>query len=154
MAQFDAEEFWDFSLSLYKNERIKNACLIAQDTLSADVNLILMCVWLDTQQVTLSTAAKAKLIAESNTLQTDVMRPLRQKRSLLEKGSAAYEKALAVELEAEKGLQARYVAILNDEAVRTISEDSPTSSSLSWYQHHISADDDFASLFKPCSEGN
>src|ERR1700689_2436291 len=38
--------FWDFAVSLYDRPGVAPACLVLQDELGLDVNLILFCIWL------------------------------------------------------------------------------------------------------------
>ncbi len=37
---------WDFSVAVYEREPVQNVCLTLQDSVGADVNLILYCLWL------------------------------------------------------------------------------------------------------------
>ena len=38
--------FWRFSISVYQNKEVKNACLALQNNHQANVNLLLLCCWL------------------------------------------------------------------------------------------------------------
>lgn len=113
---------------------MKNLCLRAQDQYGADVNLLLLCAWLDTQQQPFAEQAAQALLVCSLNQKRNIIGPLRAKRIALAKGSSAYKIALEEELVAEKTAQQAFVDILNDfgGAPKRASR-----SWLNWYWHHI-----------------
>jgi len=110
---FDTERFWQFSLKTYEKHGVKECCLSLQDSYGVDVNLLLLCHWLDSQEQVLSRQTLDDLIALSTNWQTKALVPLREKRATLAKGSEAYGFALTEELKAERQEQRALLALLN-----------------------------------------
>lgn len=109
-APLDADAFWHFSLDIYGRDGVKDACLALQDGHSADVNLLLLILWLDRKQRQLTGQELEALLALSREWQRSRLGPHRAHRRSLAKGTPAYEQALAGELELERQAQAAYVA--------------------------------------------
>lgn len=42
------EQFWDFSVRIYRTEGVPDACLSLQNDYGADVNMLLYCAWVGT----------------------------------------------------------------------------------------------------------
>lgn len=116
MSQISAEEFWQFSIQHYERDAVKNACLSLQDSAGADVNLLLLAIWLKTLSITVSRETLANLFSTSTHWQTEKIVPLREKRRSQAKQSEGYEKLLASELEAEKGEQRALIQCLKSAA--------------------------------------
>ncbi|MCG8355636.1 MAG: TIGR02444 family protein [Kiloniellales bacterium] len=75
--------FWDYSLALYGQPGVAEACLALQDRLDLDVNLLLFCCWAGQRGRSLTSAEIAGLRAASRDWQVHVVRPLRQVRRWL-----------------------------------------------------------------------
>jgi uncharacterized protein (TIGR02444 family) len=74
--QYD-NEFWRFSLAVYKPADVAAECLALQEAVSLDVNVLLFCAWLGTRGVVLSRSdieAASRVVASWH---TSVVRPLR-----------------------------------------------------------------------------
>lgn len=99
-----AEKFWQFSLTLYGVPAVKHTCLVLQDDFGADVNLILLMCWLDAQRLTIGDDCLKTLIAVAGDHQTNLIGPVRKERRKA-KGTHAYDKLLARELELERDEQ-------------------------------------------------
>ena len=103
---------WDFAISIYGREPVRNICLALQDALGADVNLILYCLWLGvTGRGHLDSDNFAHLSEAVSVWQKDVVKPLRAARIRLRKPPAAVapsaagalrERIKEVELAAER----------------------------------------------------
>ena len=77
--QYD-NEFWRFSLAVYKPADVAAECLALQEAVGLDVNLLLFCAWLGTCGVVLSRGdieAASRVVASWH---TSVVRPLRSVR--------------------------------------------------------------------------
>lgn len=107
-------DLWSFSLSLYAAPGVEEACLTAQDTHGADVNLLLWAVWLAAQGHDLTMVELAGAQAATAPWRDEVVRPLRRVRRRLKSGpppapDAATEslrdRIRSTELEAERLLQ-------------------------------------------------
>lgn len=109
-----AEAFWQFSLETYAIEKVKTTCLALQDRHGADINMLLLAIWLDTLGYTLSDGALEALIDVSRLWQQEKLIPLRAKRNALRKNTAAYRDALEIELRMEKEEQAALIDALID----------------------------------------
>jgi uncharacterized protein (TIGR02444 family) len=74
--QYD-NEFWRFSLAVYKPADVAAECLALQEAVGLDVNLLLFCAWLGTRAIVLSRGdieAASRVVAGWH---TSVVRPLR-----------------------------------------------------------------------------
>ena len=74
--QYD-NEFWRFSLAVYKPADVAAECLALQEAIGLDVNLLLFCAWLGTRAIVLSRSdieAASRVVAPWH---TSVVRPLR-----------------------------------------------------------------------------
>jgi uncharacterized protein (TIGR02444 family) len=108
--QYD-NEFWRFSLSVYKQNEVAQECLALQETSDTNINLLLFCAWAGTQGIVLSsenieTASMAVAVWEETIVRA--LRGMRQKIKSF--GAAGLEDFRArvkdIELEAEKVEQA------------------------------------------------
>lgn len=109
MSQVDA--FWDFSVRLYEEDRIRQQCLYLQDRYKLNVNLLLLCCFLESKGQTLSKAAVNILIEASTATQAKltIMREDRKKQ----KGTSHYQSLLEQELTIEKQQQADLIRALD-----------------------------------------
>jgi uncharacterized protein (TIGR02444 family) len=74
--QYD-NEFWRFSLAVYKPADVAAECLALQEAIGLDVNLLLFCAWLGTRAIVLSRGdieAACRVVASWH---ASVVRPLR-----------------------------------------------------------------------------
>lgn len=113
------EEFWQYSLEIYSHGRVKDICLQLQDDFYADINLLLLLLWLDKLGVTIGTYGFSSLLQLSNKWQASVLKPLRKERRAQKKTTPSYKLALQNELDAEKDEQAALVACANRHLVNT-----------------------------------
>jgi uncharacterized protein (TIGR02444 family) len=79
-AELPASAFWRFSLHLHGRPGVAPACLALQDRHGADVNLVLLALWLGTQGHRLDAAAGARLARLARRWQDPLVAPLRQVR--------------------------------------------------------------------------
>jgi uncharacterized protein (TIGR02444 family) len=103
--------FWRFSLNLYRQPGVSDACIALQDSCGVDVNLLLFLFWLASDDRQLS-AADVKLLDDNvrdwRTLTIipirDARRKLKDAATLVEPGrqEAFRNKVKVIELEAER----------------------------------------------------
>jgi uncharacterized protein (TIGR02444 family) len=103
--------FWRFSLRLYRQPGVADACIALQDECGVDVNVLLFFLWLAAEKK-LIPALNANAVCEQAGLwHDDVVAPLRALRRKLKGGSTLIEantaelfrtRIKAVELEAER----------------------------------------------------
>jgi uncharacterized protein (TIGR02444 family) len=103
--------FWRFSLRLYRQPGVADACIALQDECGVDVNALLFFLWLAADKK-LIPALNARAVCEQAALwHDDVVAPLRAVRRKLKAGSTLIEantaelfrtRIKAVELEAER----------------------------------------------------
>lgn len=110
---FSPEEFWHFSAEVYARKSVKECCLLLQGDYGVDVNLLLLCHWLDGKKYTLERQTLMKLIGLSNDWQHGVLIPQRARRAALAKNSVAYSSALEMELTMEQNEQRALIDLLN-----------------------------------------
>ena len=102
--------FWAFSLRTYGREGVAQTCLQLQDEGGADVNLVLLSLWLALERGVLLTVSDAEAaVADTAAWRERVVKPLREARVAskstfpLDAGEQRFRAALkAVELEAER----------------------------------------------------
>lgn len=127
------EEFWQYSLEIYSHDKVKDIFLQLQDGFCADINLLLLLLWLDNLGVTIDTHGFGNLLQLSNKWQANVLKPLRQERRAQKKAKHSYKLALQNELDAEKDEQAALVACANRHLVSTSAADKSDTSLLDQY---------------------
>jgi len=99
---------WDFSLAVYAQPGVAEACLGLQDRHGLDVNLLLACCWAGRRGERLDAAALDRLDARVGDWRREVVAPLRALRRRLKAGFAGFdaaalrERVKALELEAER----------------------------------------------------
>lgn len=103
--QFMLADFWDYAVHTYSLHGVQDACLYVQDNYGMDVNMLLLCSWLDKQKVSLTKDGLHALHAASQHWQNTVLHPFRAKRRALNKKTDAYRAHLKQELLLEKDEQ-------------------------------------------------
>ena len=78
--------FWDFSLKFYGQNNVASSCLILQETVNADVNILLYCCWAASEGAAIIKPAEfAEIIEVIAPWQSSVIRGLRQIRNDMKK---------------------------------------------------------------------
>ena len=73
--------FWDFSLKFYGQQNIASSCLALQESVGADVNILLYCCWVASEGAAVIEPTEfAEIIETIEPWQSDVVRSLRQIR--------------------------------------------------------------------------
>ena len=112
-----AAEFWRFSLAIYGKPEVPPACLVLQDQFGRDVNVMLYGSWLGMSGRGRLTRdgleAADRAVAPWRHEVVEVFRAARRaiKLASLPGSDELYAKAKAVELDAERFLQSRLVAL-------------------------------------------
>lgn len=106
-----ASELWDFSVSLYAAESVKHQCLLLQNQFNLNVNVLLLCCFLDKRKEQLSEADMPVLLDAISDNQIELA-AFREQR-LKNKGTVQYQSLLKEELNIEKQQQALLVDALN-----------------------------------------
>lgn len=104
-------DFWTFSLATYGHKPMAEACLEAQESLKADVNLLLLCLWMDDHAVRPVTEDWENLLNTARWWQEEKVAPLRMMRRML-KGQEGYDTAKEAELAMEQQEQAALLKCL------------------------------------------
>lgn len=80
----EQQGLWEFSLAIYAEDEVEQACLLMQDKLDIDVNLLLTCLWLAvTGRGRLNGDELADIEAQVAFWQQEIIQPLRQVRRRL-----------------------------------------------------------------------
>lgn len=129
---FSADEFWNFSLEFYGRPGVEQACLALQNRRNADVNLLLLGVWLATQGAELAGTLLSDLDSGLAPWRNSIVTPLRQIRRQLPRfvGAIADEPRNSVkraikdaEQEAERAAQSKMIELINKANLRTSAGD-------------------------------
>lgn len=75
-----SQNFWNFSVDLYSQERVADACLDLQNSYGIDVNMLLFCYWHGLNLGAFPEATLAQTLALSQTWKREVVQPLRNVR--------------------------------------------------------------------------
>lgn len=111
MSEQDKNPFWVFSLAFYGQPGVAAACITLQDESGVDVNVMLYCLWLASQDRAITAAEAGQIDARVNLWRAKVVVPLRVVRRVMKDfpppfdGPAAQamrNKVKAVELESER----------------------------------------------------
>jgi uncharacterized protein (TIGR02444 family) len=82
--QFPQHPFWDYSLDLYGQPGVQDACLTLQDEFGLDVNLVLFCIWAGAEGPgKLETSELTECVARGRRWQTEVVERIRHIRRTL-----------------------------------------------------------------------
>jgi hypothetical protein len=106
-------DFWQFSLSHYAQANVPSHLLNLQDHWKGNVNIVLLCHWLDHQSLALSNADWIALFHKKD--ETDpVIQAHRQYRKQNKQNltTKQYNTLLKQELHQEKAQQAQFIAVL------------------------------------------
>lgn len=107
MFKIDDRAFWDYSLLAYKNEAVKDACLLLQDNMDLNVNVMLSMMYLchhdrmyhfeDIEKLEMAISVSEKVLKQHRA----------KRRDLKAIDTGFYEQALREELVLEKQQQAQ-----------------------------------------------
>lgn len=81
--KFPSSALWDFSTRTYRIPQVETACLNLQDTVNADVNIILYCCWMGEQRHALSSEQLKLLMETTDPWQNSILKPLRNARRMM-----------------------------------------------------------------------
>jgi uncharacterized protein (TIGR02444 family) len=148
----DPDVFWRFSISLYGESSIKELCLSLQDQHSADVNLMLLYVWLDQQNISITSPERESLEALSNEWQTHWLHPLRKQRKTLGRTAPEYKAILQQELELERREQQALIQCANAFNLTRQQQTITTYRNINMYLSKIGSPPDIYLAFKKYAE--
>ena len=78
--------FWDFSLKFYRQNNVASSCIALQDSVGADVNILLYCCWVASEGAgVIKPAEFVEIIGAIEPWQSYVVRALRQIRHDMKK---------------------------------------------------------------------
>ncbi|MBE1300444.1 MAG: TIGR02444 family protein [Alteromonadaceae bacterium] len=123
MSPFNSDSFWQFSLEFYSPEPIKQACLTLQDNFDFNVNLILLCCWLDSLRVKLSAEQLHQLKGVIKNSDVE-LKQHRKLRAANKNQQDRYAALLQQELALEQAQQSILVSTLNSMKVVHVSTDN------------------------------
>ena len=117
-----ASEFWNYSLNLYEQPGIKSTCLMLQDKFKLNVNLLMLCCYLNRLNNKLPVEGFNALTEaiEDTDLQLQAMR--RKRRN--SRGTPLYRELLQQELQIEKQQQQSLVEQVNQQELEQRSTDN------------------------------
>lgn len=148
--------FWEFSLAFYAIPAVQQACLRLQDSLGADVNILLFVLYQANQGKQITAETLSSIDKAVRRWREDAIQPLRVIRRQLKQTDfelpdgkqAIFRKNLmALELDAEKLEQQQLEAL--ELPTTSVPEDQAANINLRHYANFLSADiqhQDFATL--------
>lgn len=107
------ETFWAFSLNLYQHNEIKQACLSLQNDFDLNVNLLLLCSFLDHNRIDLSARQFDQLRAAITPIDNQIKQIRQQRIAQKNLDQGRYKALLDQELTLEKSQQACLIAVFN-----------------------------------------
>lgn len=88
---------WDFSVQVYSSPEVEKVSLALQDSHNANVNILLWCCWLESENIRLSTKLLEDVLITIDTVSLQTVAKLREvRRALLESGGFTKVQALSV----------------------------------------------------------
>jgi len=105
--QYD-NEFWRFSITIYKRPGVAEECLALQQAIGADVNVLLFCSWAGARGIVLNRDDIEEIMGHVGAWQDQVVGPLRNIRQGMKslKVESFRARIKTIELEAEQIEQA------------------------------------------------
>lgn len=100
MTTLHADGFWDYSVARYGHPRVKTLCLRLQDEWGFNVNLLLFCGWLQTNELALQPENIASLLKVLVGSEAKI-KAHRAQRKRLDRKSAKAREYLEIELSME-----------------------------------------------------
>lgn len=113
MPTLDPEIFWRFAVTLYGKPGVKSLCLSLQNDHTADINLVLLYLWLDQQHIAVTGSDRSALETLAEDWQASFLRPLRDQRKAHARTSPDYKTILREELELERREQHALISHIN-----------------------------------------
>ncbi len=95
----EAEHLWDFSLRIYSDSAVAEACLELQNRFALDVNVLLFCLWHGRYFGEIPAVVMNTAIDISSTWSSQVVTPLRQARTWMKGRQDCYNYIGAPEAE-------------------------------------------------------
>lgn len=106
MANTEKNPFWQFSLQLYSQVGVAEACLVLQDKFGRQVNVVLWSLWLANKQQQLTEQMLVRADEELQSWRQEVLQPARKVRQQIKQLAGAtsdsYLQAKAFELTLER----------------------------------------------------
>lgn len=113
MPNWQADKFWLWSIDVYQQAQVKQACLHLQDSYDCNVNLILLCMYLQSLNCRLSVQDCQILIKTIRPSEQNLKAHRRERRQIKSVDNVRYKRFLAQELVLEKQQQVEIIECLN-----------------------------------------
>lgn len=127
------EHFWTYSCSSYDREEVKASCLTLQDRYQCNVNVLLLCSYLQTQGLALSLA----VIEQCLTAIKDTDNQLYQLRQIRREVKGNNEQAYDYLLRAELAIERQQQQLLIDTANRQQLDAAKNQQNVLSYAQHL-----------------
>ena len=111
----NTEDFWRYSLQRYQSSKLQDQLLSLQNDFDGEVNLALLCLWLDSKNLEIEKKSFTSL--ETSVVErASKIKSLRLTRNILksEISSEQYQQILNIELDLEKKQQQDLVSAINN----------------------------------------
>ncbi|XOV80149.1 MAG: TIGR02444 family protein [Aestuariibacter sp.] len=128
----DTTLFWQFAVAVYETDSMQEICLHFQDSYGLNVNLLLLCVWLDAHHCAINNDDFVTL--QDAITETDrELHLLREKRKGFDRKSDAYRCILANELEVEAQQQCQLLLTLTSVSIKRVTQGTRPDATLHAY---------------------
>lgn len=107
------DEFWKFSFEVYARPGVQNYCLTLQDDWQLNVNILLLCCYIEEKGLACSIEQLEELTEYINETDQALIAHRKKRRAAKNEDSPLYQQLLKVELEMEKQQQARLIEKVN-----------------------------------------
>lgn len=87
-----SQNFWNFSVDLYSQARVADACLDLQNSYGIDVNMLLFCYWHGANLGEFPQTTLTQTLALSQTWKQEVVQPLRNVRQWMKLQQGEYSR--------------------------------------------------------------
>lgn len=137
-----ADEFWQFSLSYYQQNKNEESLLFWQNEHDANVNLALLCIYLDELNVSLPEDKLHHLHVLAKAYESKITQPIRNLRNDFKKLQSTMpsyteirQHLLQAELTVEQDQQRELVTSCNSFGVVQFNFNDPTNKANNWAQY-------------------
>ncbi|TRY33283.1 TIGR02444 family protein [Aliiglaciecola sp. M165] len=116
---WSTDDFWQFSIEIYSKDKVQQSCLALQNKANLNVNLLLLCIWLDRQGVLLTVKQIQTLLTAISDHDKQIQVHRKTRIGTKQHDPDMYKLLLEQELELEKQQQRQIVDSLNQLSLET-----------------------------------
>lgn len=108
-----SHEFWQFSLEVYARSGVQSCCLTLQDDWLLNVNILLLCCYLEEKRLACSIKQFEQLTQSISETDQALKVHRKKRRAAKDQDKSLYQQLLKVELDLEKQQQTQLIEKVN-----------------------------------------